>query len=294
MTDENKPEIDAALVSRLVAAQFPQWAHLDIRAVEHGGWDNRTFHLGDAMSVRLPSADGYVPQVEKEHRWLPFLASRLTMPIPTPLGLGRPSAEFSRPWSVYGWLHGEVATHADIPDLPKFARSLAQFLVALRGVDATDGPAAGDHSFQRGADLAFYDEETRRAIEVLRDRIDGGAAAAIWDDALSTTWTAPPVWFHGDISDGNLLVTGGDLSAVIDFGTCGVGDPACDLVIAWTFLDEASREAFREAVQLDDDTWARARGWAIWKALIVAAGFTGTNSPSGGRALRVIADLTSV
>lgn len=293
MTAEAAPHIDAALVSHLVAEQFPQWAHLPIRPVEHGGWDNRTFHLGDAMTVRLPSADGYVPQVEKEQRWLPVLAPQLPLPIPTPLGLGHPSPAFSRPWSVYGWLEGVAATRADIPDLPRFATALGQFLVALRDVDAADGPAAGDHSFQRGGALWFYDAETRRALEHLHDVVDVTAATAVWDAALATSWALPPVWFHGDISDGNLLVAGGELSAVIDFGTSGVGDPACDLVIAWTFFDARSRAAFREAVALDDDTWSRARGWAIWKALIVAAGFAGTNSPGGGRALRVIAELTS-
>jgi aminoglycoside phosphotransferase (APT) family kinase protein len=293
MTAEANLDIDAALVARLVAEQFPEWAHLPIMPVEHGGWDNRTFHLGEAMSVRLPSADGYVPQVEKEQKWLPMLAPYLPLPIPTPLGLGRPSPTFSRPWSVYGWLDGAAATSANIPDLPAFAKALGRFLVALRAVDAVGGPPAGDHSFQRGGSLAFYDAETRRALEKLRGVIDVSAAAAVWDAALATTWTLAPVWFHGDISDGNLLVQGGKLSAVIDFGTSGVGDPACDLVIAWTFLDAQSRAAFRDTVELDDDTWSRARGWAIWKALIVAAGFAGTNSPSGGRALRVIAGLTS-
>ncbi|HEY4269847.1 MAG TPA: aminoglycoside phosphotransferase family protein [Galbitalea sp.] len=293
MTSLPEPEIDTALVARLVAEQFPEWAHLPITPVEHGGWDNRTFHLGDAMSVRLPSADGYVPQVEKEQRWLPVLAPQLPLPIPNPVGLGHPSPTFSRPWSVYGWLGGTAATRADIPDLRGFAATLGRFLVALRGVDATDGPLAGDHSFQRGGSLDFYDEETRRALETLNGVVDVSAATAVWDAALATTWTLAPVWFHGDISDGNLLVQGGRLSAVIDFGTSGVGDPACDLVIAWTFFDEPSRAAFRDAVELDDDTWSRARGWAIWKALIVAAGFAGTNSPGGGRALRVISELTT-
>uniref|UniRef100_UPI0031580533 aminoglycoside phosphotransferase family protein n=1 Tax=Micromonospora sp. S4605 TaxID=1420897 RepID=UPI0031580533 len=260
--------IDVGLVRRLVAAQFPRWADLPVRPVAVGGWDNRTFHLGDRMTVRLPCGAGYALQVAKEQRWLPVLAPRLPLTVPTPLAAGEPGAGYPHPWSVYRWIDGDTARPERIADLTEFATTLAGFLAALRRVDPVGGPAAGRHSAWRGAPLRTYDAETRRAIDALGDRIPRDAVTAIWTAALATTWDRPPVWFHGDIAFGNLLVREGRLAAVIDFGCCGVGDPACDTVIAWTLLDGPSRAAFREALGVDDATWARGRGWALWKALI--------------------------
>ncbi|TDX82480.1 aminoglycoside phosphotransferase (APT) family kinase protein [Neorhizobium sp. R1-B] len=265
------PEIDAALVRTLVARQFAQWADLPVRAVAEGGWDNRTFHLGDAMSVRLPSAERYVAQVEKEHRWLPTLASQLPLPIPAPLAIGRPDAGYPWPWSIYGWIEGDRASRGAISDLTAFAEDLADFLVALRRIDASDGPLAGAHNFHRGGSLAVYDGETRQALNDLADELDVSLLTKIWERALGSSWREKPVWVHGDIAEGNLLVRDGRLSAVIDFGSSGVGDPSSDLVIAWTLFDEPARNAFRARVGLDRQTWERARGWCLWKALITIA-----------------------
>ncbi|WP_117190621.1 aminoglycoside phosphotransferase family protein [Rhizobium terrae] len=261
-------EIDTVLVQRLVAAQFPQWADLAVRPVDQGGWDNRTFHLGDEMSVRLPSAERYVAQVEKEHRWLPVLAPRLPLPIPVPLGLGRPGEGYPWPWSVYKWIGGERSGPGTISDLATFAEDLADFLLALWAIDASAGPPAGAHNFHRGGSLHVYDEETRRSVEALAGEVDVPLITEIWERALASRWERKPVWVHGDIAEGNLLVRGGRLSAVIDFGSSGVGDPSSDLVIAWTLLDEPAAQAFRARVALDPQTWERARGWCLWKALI--------------------------
>ncbi|MDK1386896.1 aminoglycoside phosphotransferase family protein [Sinorhizobium sp. 8-89] len=280
--------IDASLVGRLIAAQFPEWADLPIRPVEFDGWDNRTFHLGRHMTVRLPSAAPYALQVEKEQRWLPILAPRLPLPIPVPLAVGRAGEGYPWPWSVYEWREGEIATHAPVADLSAFAATLARFLVALREIDATDGPAPGQHNFFRGGPLAVYDAETRRALVALEGRIDTDAARAVWEAALAATWHGAPVWFHGDVSSGNLLVENGRLSAVIDFGTSGVGDPSCDLSVAWTFFHGESREAFRAALPLDKATWARGRGWTLWKALIVLAELPGTDRLEVEKSRRVI------
>jgi len=272
------PTIDVALVRRLVAEQFPQWAGQLVTPVLPGGWDNRTFRLGDTMLVRLPSAAGYAASVAKEQHWLPALAPHLPLPIPVPLAQGTPGAGFPWPWSVYGWLDGADAGTGRIDDLTTFATDLAAFLTALQDVDATDGPLPGAHNWYRGAPLDHYDAESRRAISALGDAVDGRAATRAWEAALSTTWQRPPRWFHGDVAVGNLLVRDGRLAGVLDFGTCGVGDPACDLVIAWTLLDGESRASFRAGLELDEDTWARGRGWALWKALIVRAGLTATNA----------------
>jgi aminoglycoside phosphotransferase (APT) family kinase protein len=284
-------EINIVLVKKLIRTQFPQWAELPIAPVENGGWDNRTFRLGDSMSIRLPSALCYVDQVEKEHRWLPVLRPQLPLPIPVPIALGAPGADYPWPWSIYGWLDGEPA-HADyIPEIGRFALDLAHFLVALRRIDAHSGPIAGAHNFHRGGSLAVHDMETRQSIDTLADEIDVAAVTGVWDEALATLWHGPPVWIHGDVADTNLLVKDARLSAVIDFGCAGIGDPSCDLVIAWTFLDPASREQFRSAVGLDPATWRRARGWAIWKALITLAQLRDTDPIKAKKARQVMRNL---
>jgi aminoglycoside phosphotransferase (APT) family kinase protein len=264
----DKAAITPELVSRLVAAQFPQWAHLPVNPVQLDGWDNTTFRLGDDLAVRLPSAEGYVPQVDKEHRWLPVLAPQLPLPIPEPLAKGAPGGGFPRPWSVYRWLEGEHATAERVRDLGRFATDLAGFLAALYEIDPTGGPAYGRHSFSRGGPLRVFDRETREAISALNAEIDAEAATKVWETALATTWHGPSMWVHGDVTGANLLVVDGRLAAVIDFGCSAVGDPACDVAIAWTFFFGSSREAFRNQLPLDDATWARGRGWALWKALI--------------------------
>lgn len=260
--------VDVTLVRRLISAQFPQWAGLPIRTVANDGWDNRTYHLGDDMSVRLPSSQGYVEQVEKEHTWLPILAPQLPLPIPVPLAKGQPGEGYPHPWSVYQWIAGETASTEEIADLPEFAAALADFLNALQRADATGGPLPGAHNGHRGGPVAHYDDQTRRSIKTLQGQLDTALATEIWDAAM-TNWEDDPVWIHGDIATGNLLVNErGKLSAIIDFGTSGIGDPACDLVITWTFFTGDARKFFRNALPLDEATWARARGWALWKALI--------------------------
>lgn len=261
--------ITPELVRRLLRAQFPRWADLPITPAEPQGWDNRTFRLGAELCTRLPSAVGYTPQIEKEQRWLPYLARNLSLAIPTPIALGRPGQGFPWAWSVYGWIPGEAASRAHGADLSALATALAGFLAELHQVDAADGPPPGPHSAYRGGPLAFYEDEARRAIAASAGVIDARAATRVLDAALASTWTGAPVWFHGDVAVNNLLLRDGRLSAIIDFGCSGVGDPACDLVIAWTLFAGASRAAFRRSLPLlDETTWARARGWALWKAVI--------------------------
>ncbi len=277
MPDEHV-SINETLVRQLIDTQFPQWADLFIHPVAKSGWDNRTFHLGDHMLVRMPSAADYALQVEKEQRWLPKLAPHLPLPIPVPLALGVPSQNYPWHWSVYRWLEGESAASAPIHNINDFATSLGQFLTALQSIDVSNGPVAGPHSFYRGGALSIYDAETRQAIETLKHKIDTNTATHVWETALATDWNQSPVWVHGDISTGNLLVKNGQLSAVIDFGQLCVGDPACDLAIAWTLFKDNSRKAFQASLKLDTDTWARGRAWTLWKALICAAGLDPNNA----------------
>jgi aminoglycoside phosphotransferase (APT) family kinase protein len=283
--------ITTALVFRLVAAQFPQWAHLPITPVGLEGNDNTTFRLGEDMAVRLPSAERYVAQVDKEHRWLPILATQLPLPIPLPLAKGAPAYDYPWPWSIYRWLEGDPASIDRISDLGRFASELAEFLAALYRIDPSGGPAPGAHSFFRGGPLTTYDAETRAAIATLNNEIDTAAATEVWEAALAATWTGSPVWVHGDVSPSNLLVEHGRLSAVIDFGCLAVGDPACDVTIAWTFFSGESRETFRAGLPLDGATWARGRGWALWKALIRLVHAQRRSTDEAERNRRVIGEV---
>jgi aminoglycoside phosphotransferase (APT) family kinase protein len=288
---DGRAGIDAALVRRLIAAQFPQWGGLPVTPVEVDGWDNRTYRLGEDMTVRLPTAAGYVPAVAKENYWLPRLAPALPVAVPPILAEGARGEGYPYPWSVRGWLHGQSANRGGIDDMSQFAVSVAEFIRALQCCDAVDGPLAGEHSGYRGASPAHYDEETHRCLAVLTGRVDPARAAAVWDAALTAQWCGAPVWFHGDIASGNLLVVDGKLAAVIDFGTSGVGDPACDLVIAWTVFSGDSRQAFRHAVGQGEGTWARARGWALWKALLVLTECIDTDQERAAINQRVIGEV---
>lgn len=286
-------EIDAQLVDRLIQAQFPQWSNQSITPVEPNGWDNRTFRLGSEMSVRLPSAACYAAQVDKEQRWLPMLAPQLPLSIPKPLARGNPGEGYPWNWSIYRWLPGETAQGERISDLSHFANALAQFLLALWQVDVTDGPPPGRHNFFRGGRVQTYDEETRSAIAHLGNSIDTTTAQVVWEAALDSTWSHPPVWVHGDLRAANLLIRDGCLSAVIDFGSMGIGDPACDLTIAWTLFSGVSRDVFRDAVSLDDATWKRSRGWALWKGLITLVEVSKDNPESATAARQVIHEVLS-
>lgn len=262
-------EISISIVERLVAEQFPQWAHLRIRPVDRSGWDNRTFHLGDQMTVRLPSAERYTHQVKKEQEWLPKLAAQLSITIPKPIAIGQPSGEYPWNWSIYKWIEGQNADTLKPENMTAFAEEIANFLIELQKVDSSGGPPTGP--FKRGSSPRFYESQTREAIVALSDLIDVDGANATWEQAVVSDWSKMPVWVHGDFSSGNILVKDERLTAVIDFGSCCVGDPSCDLVIAWTLLTDSAREKFKAKLNLDRNTWARARGWALWKALITLA-----------------------
>jgi aminoglycoside phosphotransferase (APT) family kinase protein len=272
-----KADITTDLVVRLIASQFPQWADLPVRPVDEDGWDNATYRLGEKLSVRLPSAEDYVGAIAKEQRWLPVLAPQLPLPIPQPVAVGEPGCGFTRPWSVFRWIDGDPVTADALTDPVQFAADLADFLGALYQADPEGGPPPGQHNWWRGGPLDVYDGQARDSLRELGDHIDTALAAEVWQAALDTPLPDKPVWFHGDAQPGNLLLTGGRLSAVIDFGTSGIGDPSCDTTIAWTFLSGEASRVFAERLPVDSATWVRGRGWAIWKAMNVL----GTSLDSG-------------
>lgn len=291
MTTDGRAGVTADLVRALVRDQLPRWGHLPVRPVEHDGHDNRTYRLGEHLTVRLPTAAGYAPAVAKEDRWLPVLAPHLPLEVPEPVATGAPGRGYPHPWSVRRWIDGTPLVLAPGTDHERLARDLAAFVRALQAVDPAGGPSAGGHSAFRGCDPVHYDGETRRALDDLAGHVDAALAARVWDAALAARWDGPPVWFHGDLAVGNLLVRDGRLAAVIDFGTCGVGDPACDLVVALVTFRGPAREVFRTEAPGDAATWARARGWALWKALIVAASALREHGTPDPEQLRVVEEV---
>ena len=273
-------DTDASLVRRLLVAQFPDWADLPIEPVEPRGTDNALYRLGNDRVVRLPRRERTVGTLEKERAWLPRLAPFLTLAVPIPLAEGTPTEDYTWTWSVYSWLEGESATADRLADLDLAATDLARFVAALQRIDPTGGPGPGEHNFFRGEALAERDAAVRASIEALHGEIDVGAVTAAWKAALrAPEWKGPPVWIHGDLDSRNLLAVEGRLSAVIDWGSLGVGDPACDVMVAWKVLSGDSRDTFRTALSIDDATWARGRGWALSQALGALAYYTLETNP---------------
>ena len=254
--------IDGPLVRRLLAKQFPQWADLPVTKVRSAGTDNAMYRLGDDMAVRLPRVPDAAENVGTEQRWLPQLSGLLPVAIPVPLGSGVPGEEFPYPWSVYRWLDGNNAVDEPIVDLHDAATQLGRFVATLRRFDATAGPP----SF-RGGPISTHDDDVRAAIRDLGadGALDVHAATAAWQAAMTApTWDGAPVWVHADLHPANLLARHGRLAAVIDFGGLGVGDPACDMLPAWTLLTARTRDLFRAEAKIDDATWARGRGWGLY------------------------------
>jgi aminoglycoside phosphotransferase (APT) family kinase protein len=284
---------DASLARRLVAAQFPQWADLEVEPVDENGTENATFRLGDELSVRLPRGPRRgVGQVDKDLRWLPMLAPLLPLAVPAPIAKGMPAEGYPFEWAVYGWLPGEPATPDRIADPTRAATDMAGFLAALQRVDTTGGPAGGRPNTSRGIPVRLRDEQTREAIAALGGEVDVDAVTKIWERALrAPDWDGLPVWVHGDLIPGNLLASDGRLSAVIDFAALCVGDPSNDVMVAWTFLAAETRAAFRDELGVDDATWARGRGWALSWALIALPYYLHTHPPIVRDARRTIDEV---
>ncbi|MEV8538197.1 aminoglycoside phosphotransferase family protein [Streptomyces sp. NPDC051572] len=262
------PASDPALVRALLAAQFPQWSQLPLKRVEPAGSDHVIYRLGDTMSVRLPRSDWADGEAAKEHTWLPLLAHRLPLAVPETLALGAPGGGYAWHWSVTRWLDGTTATVDGLADPDLAAAQLADFLRALQHIPAADALTPGPHPEFARPSLATRDQSTRAAIEAVDGVFDTATLTEVWDNALNApAWDREPVWCHGDFHTGNLLTVDGRISAVIDFGGLGMGDPACDLVIAYTLLSAATRPLFRTALGLDDATWTRGMGWALTTAL---------------------------
>ena len=285
----DQPAVDAALVRRLIASQHPRWAGLPLEPLASDGTTNAIFRVGTAATVRLPLVHYGEAAIDVEGRWLPRIAPRLPLAVPEQLATGEPDAGYPFRWSVHRWIEGAPVSRVPPADLVTLAQDLAAWLAALHRIDTTDGRDAVSHDL-RGAPLARRDAATRRGLAALAGEIDVDVATAVWEDALrAERWTRTPVWVHGDLMAGNLLARDGRLAAVIDFAGLGVGDPACDLMIAWGLFSGASRAAFRGALRqgigLDEATWARGRGHALHQAAVYIPYYRHAN-PAGVAAAR--------
>lgn len=283
----DEAEIDAALVLRLVAGQFPQWAGLPVEEIPSSGTVNAMYRLGESLTVRLPRVAGGVEDIEKEFEWLPRLAPLLPVRISTPVGLGKPTDEYPWPWSVQEWIEGSIAVAGSVEEPVGLAEELASFVRAFRRIELPDGPAA-----YRGGPLGLQDAETRKALALLEGWIDTETALAAWESALAAEPPSAPVWVHGDLMPSNLLLSDdGHLTAVIDFATAGLGDSACDLIPAWNLLQASARLAFRKSLDADDAAWLRGRGRALSMALIQLPYYRETNKGIAANAQHVIDEV---
>ena len=280
---------DVALVRRLLREQFPGWAGLPVEPVDSYGTDHDIYRLGEHLAIRLPRIGWATGQAAKEARWLPELAPHLPLAVPVQVARGRPAHGYPYEWAVYEWLPGANA-NGTLGDLEQAAVDLAEFVRALRRVDT-----AGAHPRppgRRGAPLAELDHDVRRSIRELGDRIDGAAAIRAWEESLNApVWGSEEVWVHGDLLPGNLLVVDGRLSAVIDWGAFNVGDPACDLQPAWNVFTGASRARYRAELEVDDASWLRGRGWALYQAVGALPYYWDTNPGIIRQASRALAEV---
>ncbi|MFN8442604.1 MAG: aminoglycoside phosphotransferase family protein [Caldilineaceae bacterium] len=278
--------IDAALVKHLLSEQFPDLAELPLAIIRSTGTVNAVFRLGDDLCVRLPRVADWADSIEKEWRWLPKLAPYLSLRIPKPLAHGTPTGIYSYPWAIYDWIEGMPYQEELVHDEAEAARDLAKFILELRRVDMTGAPRGGRRP------LRELDEVTRAAIAASHNVLDVDAVTAVWEQSLAAApWDGQPVWIHADLLRSNLLLKEGHLYAVIDFGSVGIGDPAMDVVPAWSVFNQVGRMVFRQALQVDDETWARAYGYALHQALLIMPYYPETNPEFVTMAKRTIGEV---
>jgi len=284
---DDEVHIDVELVRRLVATQFAELAHLPVTPVSSTGTVNAIYRLGDHLCARLPRVHHWATDLDNELQWLPQLARQLSLRVPEPWGRGRPGLGYPFSWAVYRWIDGRPYADALVHDERRAAADLVRFVTELRQIRPV--PAAPATGRKPPREL---DDVTRAAIESARAVLDGHAVTAAWDSALrAPAWQGTPVWIHTDLLRPNLLVHRGRLHAVIDFGAVGVGDPAADVIAAWTVFGPTGRATFRRALDVDDGTWSRARGFALHQAILIIPYYAETNPEFVALATRTIAEI---
>lgn len=265
--------VNVQIVQQLLAEQFPQWANLHLKVMEHQGTDNVMYQLGDDKVLRLPRMERSAANIQKERQWLPTLEPHLPIAIPHVIAEGHPDERYPFPWLVCGLLQGKQPDESNPFDVEQAAKDLGHFVVSMQKINSSGAPRC-----QRGLPLQSRDEEMRAAIPLCSDVFDTKRVQEIWEAALALPeWSDTPVWIHGDLHAGNLLVKDGKVTAVVDFGSSGSGDPASDLMVAWTLLTKETREIFRSIVQPDEATWERGRAWALTMGVVAYPYYRDTN-----------------
>ena len=283
---EGEIGIDSGLVKSLLTEQFPELAEREINLVHSTGTVNAMYRLGDDLCVRLPRLERWAEGIHNEWAWLPRLAPHISLHIPKPIALGSPTQGYPCVWAVYEWIEGTPYQENLINDERQAAADLVNFILELRSADQEGAPRGGRRP------LRELDADTRSAIEASHGMIDTQAASAAWACSMEApAWDGKPVWLHGDLLKSNLLVQDGHLCAVIDFGGVGIGDPAMDVVPAWSVFNTAGREVFRQGLDVDDATWSRARGYALHQAVMIIPYYAKTNPAFVSMAKRTVNEV---
>lgn len=287
---EDQIPCDTRLVRHLLEAFCPQWAQLPLTPVASTGTDHHVYRLGEALCVRVPMRPSAAPQLAGEVQWLDRIARALPVAVPDVVHAGEASALLPWPWSVRRWVPGTaMAEAAELGD-PELAGELGAILEALQGVDPADIPAPGPHNFGRGCPLAQRDGVTRASLAQLPPGLDPGQLATVWAQALAApVHEGPGVVVHGDINRGNLVLDRhGRIAGLLDWGGMAAGDPAVDLMAAWTVLDAPGRAALFRQLAPEEAIWRRARGWALSVAALQWPYYNASNPALAGRALVVL------
>lgn len=280
--------ISADLVSRLLAEQFPAAAHLPIIQFRSAGTVNAVFRVGDHLIARLPRVMRWTEDLDRELRWLPVLAPHVPLSVPESVFAGSRTDYYPSSWAVYRWIDGAPYADGGVENETDAARDLARFITDLRRIDTTGAPHAGRRP------LLELDTITREAITASDAVIDARSATSVWEDAIRTPpWAGIPVWVHTDLLRPNLLVRDGRLAAVIDWGGAGAGDPAADIIAAWSVFGASGRQAFRASIGVDDETWRRARGFALHQAALIIPYYRESNPEFVTTAVRTVEQIVS-
>lgn len=279
-------------LARALLRQFPAWAELPLQAVLSSGTDNVIYRLGDKLCARFPRYAAAAQQPLTDAEFLPRLAPHLPLAIPESLALGQPDEHYPFHWTVCRWIEGENARSSPPNDMEEAAATLADFVTALQNIDPAGGPPAGARNFERGLPLSVRDKRVRRCISQAEDLLDVPTVTALWERALAAPIrSGPPVWLHGDIHGSNIITRHGRICAIIDFGCLGIGDPACELSLAWSFLDAKGRAAFREQLSCEEADWLRGMGWALSVALIALPYYRHSSPDIAAASLRQIKEI---
>lgn len=256
---DDEVDIDIKIVRKLLDEQFPQYKQEELMSMRTSGTDNRMFNLGSDKLVRLPRTEGAVASLEKEALWLPQIGPKLPIEVPIPIHTGKSSKEYPFPWLICPFLEGASPNNSNPLDQEQAVLDLAKFIKQMQKLNTKNAPTCS-----RGQHIKIRDNTVKKYIPLLKEEYDISLLSEIWDSVINTPeWKGLSYWIHGDLHEGNILSKKGKIIAVVDFGLCGVGEPSCDYMCAWTLLGKESREKFKSLLNPDPSCWKRGLGWSF-------------------------------